>query len=77
MVEWAIEDPAVRIFDLTAGGEAYKHQWTDAVTPLYQVLAPRSLQGLVYVAGRRWRERMKRRQGLRNLVRRLRGKKPV
>ena len=58
MVEWAIADPAVRIFDLTAGGEAYKHQWAESATPLYELLAPASLPGRVYVAARRLRERL-------------------
>jgi CelD/BcsL family acetyltransferase involved in cellulose biosynthesis len=77
MVECSIQDPAVRVFDLTAGGEAYKHQWTDCSTPLYELLAPASLPGRVYVTGRRLRERLKRHPGLRNLVRRLKGKGPV
>jgi CelD/BcsL family acetyltransferase involved in cellulose biosynthesis len=77
MVEWAIQEPGVRIFDLTAGGEAYKHQWTDCSTPLYELLAPASLVGRIYVAGRRWRERLKRHPGLRNIVRRLKGKAPA
>lgn len=77
MVEWAIADPDVRIFDLTAGGEAYKHQWTDSSTPLYELVAPATLLGRVYVAGRRLRKRLKRHPGLRNLVRRLKGKEPV
>jgi len=77
MVEWAIQDPAVRIFDLTAGGEAYKHQWAECSTPLYELLVPVSLPGRVYVAGRRLRERLKRSAGLRYLVRRLKGKGSV
>jgi CelD/BcsL family acetyltransferase involved in cellulose biosynthesis len=77
MVEWAIRDPAVRVFDLTAGGEAYKHQWTDCSMPLYELLAPASLPGRVYVGARRLRQRLKRHPALRNLVRRLRGKGPA
>ncbi len=78
LVEWCIQDPGIRIFDLTAGGESYKHQWTDHVMPLYELLAPVSLPGRLYVTERRLRERMKRRYpGLRNFVRRLNGKRPV
>lgn len=76
LVEWCIRETDIGIFDMTAGGEAYKREWTDHSMPLYGLIAPGSLAGRLFVAGRCLREWLKRHRGLRNFVRRFRGKRP-
>lgn len=77
LVEWCIERGDIRIFDFTAGEEPYKREWTDHSFALYELIAARSMHGAAYLALMRLRDRLKRVSGLRNFVRRLRGRKPL
>lgn len=67
----------VRIFDLTAGDEDYKREWSDHLLPLYEYLAPTSLKGAAFLARRKLHAWLKQNQLLRNWVRRRRGFPPV
>ena len=77
LVAWCISQRTVRVFDFTAGSEPYKREWTDHTMALYGLLAPRSLIGAAYVAYLRLRELIKRQRQVRNLLRRVRGRRPV
>src|SRR5205823_2920791 len=59
IVEWCIADPAVAIYDLTVGAEAYKAHWSDHSLAIYEYLAPRNIAGSLYVGYRAWRSRLK------------------
>src|SRR5260370_31760340 len=72
IVQWCIEDPEVAVYDLTVGAEAYKHHWADHSLAIYELLAPRSRIGRLYVAYRGRRARLKRNERVRALARRLR-----
>jgi len=76
LIETSIADPEIGIFDLAAGDESYKREWTDTKLPLYELLATRTGKGALFLLRHRLRERLKRNRHLRNWVRRLRGKKP-
>ncbi|HYM74047.1 MAG TPA: GNAT family N-acetyltransferase [Stellaceae bacterium] len=76
LVEWCVATPGVDRFDLTGGDEGYKSQWADEHLPLYELLAACSLKGAAYIAQHQLRQRLKRHRGLRNWIRRLRGKRP-
>lgn len=77
LVAWCIAERTLRVFDFTAGAEAYKRGWTDQTMALYALIAGRSVTGTAYVAFRRLREALKRQRQVRNLVRRMRGRRPV
>ncbi len=72
IVQWCIADPEVTVYDLTVGAEAYKHHWADHSLAMYELLAPCSRVGRVYVAYRGWRARLKRHERVRALARILR-----
>ncbi len=48
------------LFDLTVGEEGYKAHWSDRTTPLYEILAARSLRGRLYLVARSLHRRWKR-----------------
>lgn len=77
LVEWCIAQPGIGLFDLTVGAEPYKRAWTDRSLALYELIAPYSMRGRMYLAGRRLRDRIKRYRRLRNLVRRLKGRQAI
>jgi CelD/BcsL family acetyltransferase involved in cellulose biosynthesis len=77
MIEQCIADPQLQVFDFTAGEEPFKRRWADQTLRLYEFIAPCTLVGGGFVAAYRAKERLKRHRGLRNFVRRLKGKRPV
>ncbi len=71
LIDWCIWHQGIRIFDLTAGDEPYKREWTDHSLALYEYIEPRSYEDRRTLSLRRMRDRLKRQRGLRNLVRYL------
>ena len=70
VVQWCIAQK-LSVFDLTAGDESYKRSWSDHSLPLYEYLAARSLKGMLIVAYRRGRNRLRANRHVRALARRL------
>ena len=68
-------DDGLQVFDLTAGDEAYKKQWTDEKVALYALKQSFSTLGNTALNIERVREFAKRSQALRRWVRKLRGQK--
>jgi len=74
LIGWCLARGGVGVFDLTAGEEGYKREWTDHSLPLFEYLAPRSAAGMLFIAQYRARQWLKQNRRLRNWVRRLKGK---
>lgn len=84
LMDAAVQDCYARgfaLFDLTVGDEAYKAQWADHQLQLGSFEVGISLRGKLVVAARHTahaiKARLRNHRGLRNLVRRLRGKAPL
>ena len=46
--EWSTQNE-LKVFDFTVGGEAYKKQWCNAQTPLYETLIAKTFKGKIYL----------------------------
>ena len=46
--EWSTQN-GLKVFDFTVGGEAYKKQWCNAETPLYETLIASTFKGKIYL----------------------------
>ena len=76
LVAGCIADPEIAVFDMTVGDERYKHHWIDTTTPLFDVLTPRTPNGMLFVLRRQLRHWCKRHRKLANRLRVLLGRNP-
>ena len=74
LIGWCNARGGVTVFDLTAGEEGYKREWTDHSLPLFEYLAPLTLAGALFTGQHHIREWLKQNRQLRNSIRRLRGR---
>ena len=74
LIGWCAREGGIGVFDLTAGEEGYKREWTDHSLPLFEYLAPLSAAGRWFVGQYRIRQWLKQNRHLRNWIRRLKGR---
>jgi CelD/BcsL family acetyltransferase involved in cellulose biosynthesis len=55
VLQWCIDAPDIRIFDMTIGDENYKQRWTDQPLALSEYISFRTPTGAAFVAARRLR----------------------
>lgn len=72
VLQWCIDAPDVRIFDMTIGDENYKQRWTDQPLALNEHISYRTPRGAAFVAARRLRNVLRKNERARALFEKAR-----